>query len=285
MRKIKIICDSTCDLTPEIISKYDISIAPLYVSLGEKIFRDGVDITPDEVYTWADKEKSVPKTSAVSQQTLMELFEKYIQEDCDIFYTGISSEMSASYHVATMAAGEIAPDRIAVLDSRNLSTGTGHVVLKAAELAQGGNMTVHEIKKELEENFVSKVRASFVVDSTTYLYRGGRCSAISAFGATALSIKPSIVVENGKMHPDARYQGSLSRCLLKYAKKMTPELLESDNKRVFITHSGIDDEILAKVKDYVESLGYFQEIIITRAGCVISSHCGYGTLGILYVTK
>jgi len=284
MRKIKIICDSTCDLNAELIAKHDIDIAPLFVNLEDKMYRDGVDITPDEVYVWADRVKSVPKTAAVSQQTLIELFTKYIQEDYDIFYTGISSEMSASYHVATMAANEIAPDRIAVLDSRNLSTGIGHSVLKAVELAESG-MTVQEIKDELESNFVSKVRASFVVDSTTYLYRGGRCSAISAFGATALSIKPSIVVENGKMRPDARYQGSLSRCLLKYAKKMTPALLEADNRRVFITHSGIDPTILEKVKDYVDSLNYFREVIITRAGCVISSHCGYGTLGILYVTK
>lgn len=192
--------------------------------------------------------------------------------------------MSASHNIAAMAAAEIAPERIAVLDSRNLSTGVGHSVIRACELAQGG-MGVTEIKQELEKNFVDKVRASFLVDSTTYLRRGGRCSAIAAIGAAALGIKPCIVVENGAMRPDVKFQGSIGRALLKYAKKMTPELLKARPDRVFITHSGIDDEVLAKVREYVESLNYFKEVLVTRAGCVISSHCGYGTLGILYAEQ
>mgnify|MGYP004463392859 FL=1 len=284
MNKIKIVADSTCDLSPELVKRYDVEIVPLFVALDDKIYRDGKEITPDEVYAWADEHKTVPKTSAISQEDVRAVFKKYINEGYDIFYTGISSEMSASHNIAAMAAAEIAPERIAVLDSRNLSTGVGHSVIRACELAQGG-MGVTEIKQELEKNFVDKVRASFLVDSTTYLRRGGRCSAIAAIGAAALGIKPCIVVENGAMRPDVKFQGSIGRALLKYAKKMTPELLKARPDRVFITHSGIDDEVLAKVREYVESLGYFKEVLVTRAGCVVSSHCGYGTLGILYVEQ
>ncbi len=284
MNPIKIICDSTCDLSPELIKRYNIDIVPLSVCLDDKIYADGEEITPDEVYAWADKNKTVPKTSAVSPERIREVFQKYIDEGYDILYTGISSEMSASFHVATMAANEIAPDRIAVLDSKNLSTGIGLVVIKATQYLDR-NMTVFQIAERISNRYIHKVRSSFLVDSTTYLHRGGRCSAIAAFGAAALSIKPSIVVENGKMRPDVKFQGSLGRALMKYAKKLTPELLKARKSRVFITHSGIDEEILQKVIQYVESLDHFDEILITRAGCVISSHCGYGTLGILYAEQ
>lgn len=284
MNKVKLICDSTCDLSPELIKRYDVEIVPLSVCLGEQIYADGVDITPDEVYAWADKEKTVPKTSAISPDKISQVFKKYISEGYDILYTGISSEMSASYHVATMAASEIAPDRIAVLDSKNLSTGIGLIVIKATQYIARG-MGVKEIEERLRTRYIHKVRSSFLVDSTTYLHRGGRCSAVAAFGATALSIKPSIVVENGKMRPDVKFQGSLGRALIKYAKKLTPDLLKARKSRVFITHSGIDEEVLEKVVQYVKSLEYFDEIFVTRAGCVISSHCGYGTLGIIYAEQ
>lgn len=284
MNKIKIIADSTCDLSKELIQRYDIEIVPLFVCLDDKMFRDGVEITPDEVYLWADKNKMVPKTAAISPEDILQAFKKYIDLGYDVFYTGISSEMSASHQVATLAAAEIAPDRIAVLDSRNLSTGIGHSVIRAAELAQEGK-SVHEIEQELRENFVDNVRASFLVESTTYLHRGGRCSAIASFSATAFNIKPSIVVEDGKMRPDVKHQGSMKRSLLKYSKKMTPELLKARKSRVFITHSGIDEDVLHKIKHYIDKLDYFDEVLITRAGCVISSHCGLGTLGILYVTQ
>jgi DegV family protein with EDD domain len=192
--------------------------------------------------------------------------------------------MSASYHVATMAANEIAPDRIAVLDSKNLSTGIGLIVIKATQYIARG-MGVKEIEERLRTRYIHKVRSSFLVDSTTYLHRGGRCSAVAAFGATALSIKPSIVVENGKMRPDVKFQGSLGRALIKYAKKLTPDLLKARKSRVFITHSGISDDVLESVRSFLEELNYFENICITRAGGVISSHCGPNTLGVLFYEK
>lgn len=281
--KVKIISDSTCDLSPELIKRYDIDIVPLYVTLGDESLKDGQEITPDELYAWADKNKTTPKTSAITQEDAYKMLKKYTDQGYEIVYTGISSEMSVSHGVVQMVAKELPGSKIAVVDSRNLSTGVGHVVIKAAELAASG-MGAYEIKEELDK-FTPLVRASFVVDTITYLYRGGRCSAVAAFGATALNLKPSIVVENGKMRPDAKLHGRIDRALKKYVKAMTPELLKARRDRVFITHSGSSEEIIAMIKEYIEQLNYFDEILVTRAGCVISSHCGPGTLGVLYVEQ
>lgn len=283
VHKVKIISDSTCDLSPELIKRYDVEILPLYVTLGDESLKDGVDITPDQLYAWADEDKTTPKTAAVTQADAYNVLKKYVEQGCQIVYTGISSEMSVSYGVVQLAAKEFPDAKIAVVDSRNLSTGVGHVVIRAAELAQEGK-DAFEIKEELDQ-FTPLVRASFVVDTITYLYRGGRCSAVAAFGATALNLKPSIVVENGKMRPDAKYHGKIDRALKKYVQAMEPSLLKARPDRVFITHSGSSEETVNAIKRYLEELNYFKEILITRAGCVISSHCGPGTLGVLYVEQ
>lgn len=283
VHKVKIISDSTCDLSPELIKRYDVEILPLYVTLGDESLKDGVDITPDQLYAWADEHKTTPKTAAVTQADAYNVLKKYVEQGCQIVYTGISSEMSVSYGVVQLAAKEFPDAKIAVVDSRNLSTGVGHVVIRAAELAQEGK-DAFEIKEELDQ-FTPLVRASFVVDTITYLYRGGRCSAVAAFGATALNLKPSIVVENGKMRPDAKYHGKIDRALKKYVQAMEPSLLKARPDRVFITHSGSSEETVNAIKRYLEGLNYFKEILITRAGCVISSHCGPGTLGVLYVEQ
>ena len=283
VHKVKIISDSTCDLSPELIKLYDVEILPLYVTLGDESLKDGVDITPDQLYAWADEHKTTPKTAAVTQADAYNVLKKYVEQGCQIVYTGISSEMSVSYGVVQLAAKEFPDAKIAVVDSRNLSTGVGHVVIRAAELAQEGK-DAFEIKEELDQ-FTPLVRASFVVDTITYLYRGGRCSAVAAFGATALNLKPSIVVENGKMRPDAKYHGKIDRALKKYVQAMEPSLLKACPDRVFITHSGSSEETVNAIKRYLEELNYFKEILITRAGCVISSHCGPGTLGVLYVEQ
>lgn len=283
VHKVKIISDSTCDLSPELIKRYDVEILPLYVTLGDESLKDGVDITPDQLYAWADEHKTTPKTAAVTQADAYNVLKKYVEQGCQIVYTGISSEMSVSYGVVQLAAKEFPDAKIAVVDSRNLSTGVGHVVIRAAELAQEGK-DAFEIKEELDQ-FTPLVRASFVVDTITYLYRGGRCSAVAAFGATTLNLKPSIVVENGKMRPDAKYHGKIDRALKKYVQAMEPSLLKACPDRVFITHSGSSEETVNAIKRYLEELNYFKEILITRAGCVISSHCGPGTLGVLYVEQ
>lgn len=281
---IKIISDSTCDLTKDLLEEYDISILPLHVILGEKDLLDGVTITPDEIYEWADANKTTPKTSAPSIEDAIELIKPYADNGDDIIYFSISKEMSTSINVINLAADELeATDRIHVIDSANLSTGVGHLVLEAATMAREG-MNAKDIVSKIEE-LKPLVRASFVVDTLTYLHRGGRCSSVAALAGGVLKLHPKIVVEDGKMSATKKYRGKMDSVILSYAKDMENDLKNAKTDRVFITHSGCDETIIQSVYSYLKELNTFKEIIITRAGSVISSHCGYGTLGVLFISK
>lgn len=281
---VKIISDSTCDLSKELIEKYDIEILPLHIVLGDKEYKDGMDIGPDEIYEWSDANKTTPKTSAASIADVMELYEKYQKDYDEVVIFSISGKMSTTVNVMRMAAEELEmEDRVFVVDSENLSTGGGHLVLEAAAMAQEGK-SANEIVEHVT-NLRPCVRASFVVDTLTYLHRGGRCSGVAALAGSALKLHPKIVVEDGAMKPDKKYRGKMKKVILDYAKEMEPQLLEAKKGRVFITHSGCEAEVIDSVKEYLESLNHFDEILITRAGGVISSHCGPGTLGVLYIEK
>lgn len=281
---IKIISDSTCDLTKELLDKYDITILPLHVILGDKDLLDGVTVTPDEIYEWADENKTTPKTSAPSIEDAIDLFKPFIDNGDSIIYFSISKEMSTSINVINLAADELeATDKIFVIDSANLSTGVGHLVLEAAIMAQNG-MDAPSIVAQIEE-LKPRVRASFVVDTLTYLHRGGRCSSVAALAGGVLKLHPKIVVENGKMNATKKYRGKIESVILSYAKDMEEEYRNAKTDRVFITHSGCDEEIIKSVYSYLKELNIFDEIIVTRAGSVISSHCGYGTLGVLFISK
>ena len=281
---IKIISDSTCDLTKDLLEEYDISILPLHVILGEKDLLDGVTITPDEIYEWADANKTTPKTSAPSIEDAIELIKPYVDNGDEIIYFSISKEMSTSINVINLAADELeATDRIHVIDSANLSTGVGLLVLEAATMAREG-MNANDIVAKIEE-LKPLVRASFVVDTLTYLHRGGRCSSVAALAGGVLKLHPKIVVDDGKMSATKKYRGKMDSVILSYAKEMEEDLKNAKTDRVFITHSGCDEAIIQSVYSYLEELNVFKEIIITRAGSVISSHCGYGTLGVLFISK
>lgn len=281
---IKIISDSTCDLTKELLDKYHITILPLHVILGDKDLLDGVTVTPDEIYEWADENKTTPKTSAPSIEDAIDLFKPFIDNGDSIIYFSISKEMSTSINVINLAADELeATDKIFIIDSANLSTGVGHLVLEAAIMAQNG-MDAPSIVAQIEE-LKPRVRASFVVDTLTYLHRGGRCSSVEALAGGVLKLHPKIVVENGKMNATKKYRGKIESVILSYAKDMEEEYRNAKTDRVFITHSGCDEEIIKSVYSYLEELNIFDEIIVTRAGSVISSHCGYGTLGVLFISK
>lgn len=281
---VKIISDSTCDLSKELIERYDIGILPLHIVLGEKEYLDGVEIGPDEIYEWSDANKTTPKTSAASIADAMDLYEKYGKEYDEIIIFSISGKMSTTVNVMRMAAEELEmEERVFVVDSENLSTGGGHLVVEAAVMAKEGK-SAEEIVKYVEE-LRPRVRASFVVDTLTYLHRGGRCSGVAALAGSALKLHPKIMVEDGAMKPDKKYRGKMKKVILEYAKEMETQLLEAKKDRVFITHSGCEAEVIENVKEYLESLNYFDEILITRAGGVVSSHCGPGTLGVLYVEK
>jgi len=280
----KILADSTCDLSPELVSRYDITILPLHVLLGEAEHKDGVDVTPAELLAWSDEHHTTPKTSAPSiddaKHTLAELLGDDPTKEVVCF--SISSEMSSSGNVMAMAAHQLhADERVFVVDSRNLSTGIGHLIIEAAIMASEGK-TGAEIEAEMNR-LTGKVRTSFIVDTLLYLHRGGRCSGLAALAGAALKLHPVIVVEDGKMHATKKYRGTINMTVPKYVKDMEEALLAAKPDRVFITHSPIDASLVEEVRAYLESLHHFDEILETTAGSVISSHCGPGTLGVLFM--
>ena len=281
---VKIIADSTCDLSPELIEKYNISIIPLHIILADEEYEDGVGITPDEIYKWSDEHKTTPKTSAAAMDTIARAFEPYKTTDDTIICFSISEQMSTNANVMRLVAEDMEmEDRVFVIDSANLSTGIGLLVIEAAILASQG-LDATDYVSEIE-NLKPMVRASFVVDTLTYLHRGGRCNSVAALAGGMLRLHPRIEVADGKMDAGKKYRGKYSGVVLSYVKDMENDLLNAKKDRVFITHSGCDENIINSVKEYLESLNYFDEILITRAGCVISSHCGYGTLGVLFIAQ
>lgn len=277
---VRILSDSTCDLSPELIRKYNIGIIPLYVHLGEEEYRDGVNITPEEIFKWSDQNRQTPRTAAPDIEEICSFLDKDGTDEYVIFT--ISSSMSSSFNNCRLAAMEKGmEDRVYVIDSGNLSTGIGLQVVLAACMAAEGR-TGSGIAAEMEQ-IKGKVRASFVVDTLTYLHRGGRCSGLSTFFGSALHIHPRIAVEDGTMHPEKKYRGRAARCIMNYVQDMEEDLKKARPDRVFITHSGCDPETLEAVRTYLEGLHRFGEILETRAGAVISSHCGPGTLGVLFI--
>jgi len=283
MGKIKIVADSTCDLSRELIEKYDISIIPLCILLDEKSYYDGEDITPDEIFEWSEEKKTTPKTAAISFDKSQEILKPFMESGDDIIFFGISSEMSSTCNVARIIAQQEEYERMFVIDSRNLSTGIGLQVIRAAELAANG-VRAEEIVQQIE-GARDLVRASFVVDTLTFLARGGRCKAITALMANTLKLHPQIVVKEGKMGVSKKFRGRPDVAIGAYVDDLGTLFANADERRVFITHSGCSEEIIDMVREKLTALGIFEEILVTRAGGVISSHCGPGTLGVLFYEK
>ncbi len=281
VKKVKIIADSTCDLSPELIEKYGIAIVPLCIVLDGKSYYDGLEITPEQIYEWSDKNKATPKTAAISFDKTVEVMKPYMDAGDDIIFFGISAEMSSTCNVARLVSDDY--DRLFVIDSRNLSTGIGLQVLRAAELAAAG-VSAEEIVAEIE-SATQLVRASFVVDSLTFLARGGRCTAVTALMANTLKLHPQIVVKDGKMGVGKKFRGKMSIAIDAYVNDLMPQIEQADSRRVFITHSGCTKEIIDAVYEKLSELNKFDEILITQAGGVISSHCGPNTLGVLFYIK
>jgi DegV family protein with EDD domain len=280
----KIIADSTCDLSKELIEKYDVEILPLHILLGEKEYLDGVNISPAEIFAWSDENKQTPKTSAIDMNTPVEAFQKYLDEGMEIVCFSISDDMSTTGNIFRMAVEELeAQDKIKVVNSANLSTGIGLLVLEAAIMAENGEDAT-AIAARMEE-LKPLVRASFVVDTLVYLHRGGRCSGLAALAGGALKLHPRIEVADGKMRPGKKYRGSMGKAIMDYVKEMEESLKSARKDRVFITHSGCEEKVVSEVRAYLESLGHFDEILETVAGGVISSHCGPGTLGVLFIAQ
>ena len=281
---VRIYSDSTCDLSKELCERYNITILPLYIILGEKDYRDGENITPAEIFKWSDEHKTTPKTSAASLEDIEARMKPALDAGDEIIAFSISAEMSNMGNVIRLAAQALeAEDRVHYIDSRNLSTGIGHLVVEAAELAQKG-APAEEIVKYVTA-LIPKVRASFVVDTLTYLHRGGRCSGLAAMAGSVLRLHPKISVKDGVMGAGKKYRGKYSSIIVDYAKEMEAELRKAKPDRVFVTHTVPDSsrEPVEQVLSYLRSLGYFKEVLETKAGGVVSSHCGPGTLGVLYI--
>lgn len=279
---VRIVADSTCDLSKALVEKYDITILPLHILLGEEEFLDGVTIAPEDIYKWSDENKTTPKTSAAGIDETLDVLKPILAAGDEVVLFSIASGMSTTNNVFRMAVEELeAEAHVRVIDSANLSTGIGLQVIEAACMAKEGK-TLDEIATAIEE-IKPRVRASFVVDTLTYLHRGGRCSGLAALAGGVLKLHPKIVVKNGVMGADKKYRGKIDSAIKNYVQDMEESLLKAKRDRVFITHSGCDREVINDVREYLESLNVFCEILETRAGGVVSSHCGPGTLGVLYI--
>ena len=277
---IKISADSTCDLSPQLIARYDIGISPLYIVRDGESLVDGVDITPDEIYAHVEAGGSMCSTAAVSVYDYVEFFRKELESADAVVHFHISGEMSACYQNACIAAQEVG--NVYPVDARNLSTGIGLLVLEAAELAQKGQLTAQEIQQRMEQRR-ELLDVSFVVEQLGYLRKGGRCSSVAALGANMLSLRPCIQVKDGKMGVGKKYRGAYQKCLLQYVKERLEGRDDIDLHRIFITESGgFTPEEVAEVEAAVRSYQPVEEVLHTRAGCTVSSHCGPRTLGILY---
>lgn len=281
---IKIVSDSTCDLPKELIEKFNIQIVPLHILLGEKEYLDGADITPDEIYAWSDANEDTPKTSAVGFEDAEKVMKQIVDTQDEMIIFTISGKMSTTVNVFRMAADSLGiEDKVSVIDTGNLSTGVGMLVIEAAEMSLEGK-TREEICQRIE-SLKEKEKVSFVVDTLTYLHRGGRCSSVAALAGGVLKLHPKIVVSEGSMKADKKYRGKTEKAILEYVKELEDSLKEADERRVFITHSGCAQELIDEIYAYLKELNHFNEIYVARAGGVISSHCGPGTLGVLYLGK
>ena len=279
--KIKITSDSTCDLSREQIAKYDVHILPLAVAMGENNYRDGVDITPEQIYAHVAKGGDLPKTAANNIADYAEVFAKYSKEYDAVIHLNISAEFSSCHQNACLAAEEF--ENVYVVDSRNLSTGHGLLVIRAYELAEAGK-TGAEIAEELR-GMVDRVDASFILNQLEYLKKGGRCSALAVLGANMLKLKPCIEVKDGKMGVGKKYRGAFDKSMKDYIHDRLADRDDLELDRVFVTHSGIDKELIDLAVNTVRELQPFKEICITQAGCTVSSHCGPDTIGVLYIHK
>ena len=279
--KIKIISDSTCDLSKELVMKHDIAIAPLIVMKNDQEYADGVTITPADIFAHVAAGGDLCSTAARSVGFYQDTFAKYAENYDGIIHINIGSQFSSSYQNATLAAEEF--DNVRCIDSQNLSTGQGLVVLKACELAKTAQ-NLDELAQQLRE-FTEHVEASFLVDKLEYLVKGGRCSSAAALGANLLNLKPCIEVKNGKMTVVKKYRGNYAKCLAAYVKDRLAEREDIDRDTLFITQTVVSDDCYQAVKEAVDTYGGFHTVYETTAGCTVSCHCGPGTLGVLFVRK
>ncbi len=277
--KIVITSDSTTDLSPELIERYGIKTLPMRITLGDKTYRDTIDIVPDDIYEHQRKYGELPKTCATNVGECTDFFKPFVDEGFSVIHFTISSEMSSTYNNSVIAASEF--DNVYIVDTKNLSTGGGLLMLAACDMIKAGK-SAKEIADECTR-LAAYVDASFVIDSLEYLYKGGRCSALSVMGANLLKLKPCIEVKNGKMGVGKKYRGKFAEVLKQYTEDRLANREDLVKTRVFITHAGCAKDVVDSIAQIVKSKGIFDEVYVTRAGCTVSSHCGANTLGVLFI--
>lgn len=284
MRKIKIITDSTADLNKDIVKLNDIKVMPLKVSFTDQTYNDGVDIDTETLYRLVDEKKELPKTSAISPGEFIIEFEKWLDLGYDILYIGIGSTISGTFQSANLAKETLGSDSIQLVDSLNLSSGIGLLVLKAIEYRNQG-LSVIELKDKITE-LVPKVSSQFAIQVLDYLHKGGRASGTTALVGKVLRVRPIIKVKNGILDVYKKPMGTMTKAVTLMLEEFI-EAVNQDNvdlENVMITHS-LNEKQAIYMKEYVESRVKVENLIISNAGCVISSHCGKGTIGILYILK
>lgn len=280
--KIKITADSTCDLSPELVERYNIGIVPLHVIMDGVTYSDGVDIKPDDIFKHVAKTKTLPTTAAPSIEEYVEYFGQYMKDFDAVIHVNISSKASSSHNNA-LAAAKVFKGKVFAIDSYALSTGQGLLVLKACDLAAEGKKPKDIV--EIINDMRSNVNTSFVPDALDYLHKGGRCSLAALLGAKVLKLHPYIDMKNGQLYAKKKYMGNITRCLKTYINDLANEYKDYDKTRCFITHSSCEPEIVAAARQQVENLFRFDEIFETVAGNVVTSHCGKGTLGVLFICE
>ena len=279
MAKILITTDSTCDLPAEITEKYNIHVVPLNIEMDGESFRDGLDVQPDDLYDYYARTGKLARSSACSIGDYEAFFRQFTDEGYQVVHVGMADYLSTTLHSAQLAAEEV--EGVFVVNSRRLSTGIGLLAIRGAELIEQG-LSAQEIAETLEADSY-KADVSFVLNTLEYMCAGGRCSSVAKFGANLLKIKPQIVVYDHKMDVGKKPRGKLVNCIMQYIEEQLsdPETICTD--RIFFTHSGLPQEIIDEAVANIRSIIDFKEVIVTRAGCVISCHCGPGTGGVLFM--
>lgn len=286
MNPVKLIADSSCDIGPELAKRYDVDFVHIHVRLNGNEYLDGVNITHKEIYANYEEKHTLPSTCAMNIDEYAAVFRPYIEKGYDIVHVSLGSGLSSTCGNARLAAEMFGPDRVFVIDSKSLSTGSGHIVCECGERIKKG-LGAKQIYEEVTP-ITDKVSASFILDDLKYLHAGGRCSGLAQFGASLMNIKPCIMVRNdlfGSMTVGKKYMGSYKRSALKYVENMIKDRTDIVLDRCFITHSGSDPEVLEAMKVLAAELQPFKEIYITQASATICAHCGPNTTGILFITK
>ncbi len=278
---VMITADSACDLTAELLARYRVKRIPLTITEGERSYRDGEDLTPDDIYDLYDRQHVLPKTSAISPQEFTDFFSPLVKSGCQVVHIDISSACSACYQNACIAAGEL--DGVYPVDSLHLTAGQGLLVIEACRLRDEG-LSAPEIVQRLLA-YREKISTSFVVDTLEFLWKGGRCSGLTALGANLLQVRPCLELREGEIKVARKYRGAMSKVYVQYIRdQLSREDL--DTRLAVLVHSGrIDPVVLEQLRQEILTIAPFAEVPVIRAGCTITSHCGPGAMGVIFAVK